>query len=343
MKRYLSIIFVFALLLLSVVPAFASEAEDYTVVYDAGDIAEDINAGLAEILAGVNDAWNEGVSIVSDAAEGVYTIASNALGYADAATATQKIEGSVVDMADLLSDDEEAALKRRIADIREKYDYDVVIVTTPSTYGKDIVSYCDDLYDYNGYGAGANKDGMLFCINMNDGAGEGNRDYYTSTTGFGIEAFTDYAIADSDSVINAAVLPYLADGDWDGAFNKYLDLADKFLAEAKKGKPYDVFHRYTSAGAILMGEAIAIGVAALIAFFIVSKLKKSLNTAIVKTDAHDYAKSGAVLTQSSDRFRTANVVRTKIESTTRSGGGGGGSSTHVGSSGSSHGGGGGKF
>ncbi|MCR5781535.1 MAG: TPM domain-containing protein [Clostridia bacterium] len=343
MKRYLSIIFVLALLLLSVIPAFASEADDYTI-YDAGDTADGTNADFAEILSGPVDILNESVSIVSDTTDDFYTIAGNALGIADAATATQKIEGSVVDMAELLSDDEEAALKRHIAGIREKYEFDIVIVTTPSTYGKDIISYSDDLYDYNGYGAGGNRDGILFCVNLNEGAGEGNRDYYTSTRGFGITAFTDYAIEDSESVINAAVLPYLADGDWNGAFNKYLDLADRFLEEAKKGKPYDIFHRYKTTGAIIMGEVIAVGVAALIALLLVSKLKKSLNTAIVKTDAHDYARGGAVLTQSSDRFRTANVVRTKIEQNTRSGGGGGGgSSTHTSSSGASHGGGGGKF
>ncbi|MCR5781507.1 MAG: TPM domain-containing protein [Clostridia bacterium] len=165
--------------------------------------------------------------------------------YADIATGTQKITGSVVDMADLLTGAEESYLTKRIEYIRDRYDFDIVIVTTPSANGKDIVSYCDDLYDYNGYGVGENRDGLLFCINLNDGAGAGNRDYYTSTRGFGITAFTDYAIADNDAVINSAVLPYLVDGDWHGAFDKYLDLADEFLNEAKNGIAYDVWHRYS--------------------------------------------------------------------------------------------------
>ena len=333
MKRMISVLSALLLLALTVIPAFAAEG--------------DINASLDDILSGVGDAldsaFNESFSIAADAADSVYTLAGNAAGYADLATATEKISGSVVDNADLLTDGEEESLKRRIAAIREEYDFDIVIVTTPSTYGKDIVSYTDDLYDYNGYGVGENKDGMMFCINMNDGAGEGNRDYYTSTTGFGITAFTDYAIADSESVINAAVLPYLADGDWDGAFNKYLSMAEKFLAEAKEGKPYDTGHGYKSAKAILIGEVIAVGVAVLVAFLIASRLKASLNTAVVKTDASDYAVGGAAISQSYDRFRTASVTRTKIQkddSGTRSGGG---SSTHFGSSGTSHGGGGGKF
>ena len=90
------------------------------------------------------------------------------------------------------------------------------------------MAYADDYYDYNGYGAGADNDGILLLLSMED------RDWWISTTGYGIDAFTDYGI----DVIGDEIVPDLSNGDYYSAFTEFIDLTDDFLAEAEKGNPY---------------------------------------------------------------------------------------------------------
>ena len=140
----------------------------------------------------------------------------------------------VVDEADLLSDSEEKELAGKIEDLTDKYDFDIVIVTADTINGETPMAYADDYYDYNGYGAGADNDGILLLLSMED------RDWWISTTGYGIDAFTDYGI----DVIGDEIVPDLSNGDYYSAFTEFIDLTDDFLAEAEKGTPYDIDHKY---------------------------------------------------------------------------------------------------
>ncbi|MCR5484505.1 MAG: TPM domain-containing protein [Clostridiales bacterium] len=248
----------------------------------------------------------------------------------------------VVDWADLLTDEQEASLLKKIDELRSKYAIDVVIHTTNSIGNKSVRDYADDFYDYNGYGVGPDHDGLMFMLNMNNGE-EGNRDYYTTTTGRAIEVLTDYAVYDSDSYINSRVLPYLADGEYYEAFEKYLDLIDVFFEQAETGEPFDVGNTYKTSGSYVSHELIAVGIAVIVAFLVTNSMKNSMKTNRKKTEASNYVKPGSMyISESFDRFSYRNVSRVaKPESS--SSGGGGGSSSHSSSSGSSHGGGGGKF
>ncbi len=91
----------------------------------------------------------------------------------------------LVDQADLLTDSEESALSDRLDEISERHQFDVVVVTVDSLEGETAVVYADDFYDYNGYGFGDERDGILLLISMEE------RDWCISTTGYGITAFTD--------------------------------------------------------------------------------------------------------------------------------------------------------
>ena len=91
----------------------------------------------------------------------------------------------VVDDAKLLSQDEINELKVNIENFRENYNMDVVIVTSNDLQGKTPRDYADDYYDYNGYGLGDNKSGLLLLIDMDD------RKIWISTSGDAIEYFTD--------------------------------------------------------------------------------------------------------------------------------------------------------
>ena len=74
----------------------------------------------------------------------------------------------VVDDANLLSSEEEQQLREDLASFKEQYNMDAVIVTSNDLGGKSQMDYADDYFDYNGYGVGENKSGLLLLIDMDD-------------------------------------------------------------------------------------------------------------------------------------------------------------------------------
>jgi uncharacterized protein len=244
----------------------------------------------------------------------------------------------VIDDADLLSDSEERELETRIAELRLKHKFDIVLVTNPSTNGQSAMAYADDYFDYNGYGYGANRDGLLFLVTFYDD--EGYRTFWTSTSGCGIDAFTDYGLEQ----INDKIQSYLSSGDYYDAFDTYLNLCDEFLLEYEKGTPYDNSHpRYTLAakGGVL-GTAGVLG--AIISSITVGVMKGKLSNKRRASKADEYLDWGDVrLSQRADIFLYSTTRTRHIERNRSSGSRGGGSSVHFSSSGRSHGGGGGHF
>lgn len=235
----------------------------------------------------------------------------------------------LVDAADLLTDSEEAQILAKLDEISERQQFDIVIVTADTIDGKSPTAYADDFYDYNGYGYGANNDGCLLLVSMED------RDWWISTTGYGITALTDAGI----DYIGEQFVSYLSDADYVNGFEKFADLVDEFVTQAKTGEPYDVGNLPKSAKDTAIGVLVAIGIALVIALIAVFKVKSNYKPVKFKSSASDYLVNGSfMLTGQYDNFVTSSVTQTKIESSSS-----GGSSTHSGSSGTSHGGGGGKF
>lgn len=236
----------------------------------------------------------------------------------------------VVDDADLLSASEETALREKLEEIRVRQKMDIVIVTAKTLNGATPADYADDTYDYNGYGYGSNKDGLLLLISMED------RDWYISTTGYGITAFTDAGI----QYIGDKIKDHLSDGDYADAFNTFAELCDDFITKARTGKPYDSGNmpkEPMKPGWIL----VAIIAGFILSFITVGTMKGKLKTVRFQPAANSYMKAGSMnITESRDMFLYNTVTRTAKPKDNDSGGG---SSTHTSSSGSSHGGGGGKF
>ena len=237
----------------------------------------------------------------------------------------------VVDEADLLSDSEEKELAGKIEDLTDKYDFDIVIVTADTINGETPMAYADDYYDYNGYGAGADNDGILLLLSMED------RDWWISTTGYGIDAFTDYGI----DVIGDEIVPDLSNGDYYSAFTEFIDLTDDFLAEAEKGTPYDIDHKYKTFSDYIIAVGIGLFIGLIIAVISVLVMKSKMKTVAMQNNANNYVVNNSLrLDRSNDIFIYRNVTKTRRPEPSSSGGG---SSIHTGSSGTSHGGGGGKF
>lgn len=241
------------------------------------------------------------------------------------------------DDAALLSSDEYNEVLSRLDEISERQSFDVVIHTTEDMDGySSVVAYADDYYDYNGYGYGEDRDGIILVVAMN------TRDLYISTCGFGITAFTDYGI---DTLLDD-VKGYFSDGDYYGGFCSFISEADEYITAAKNGSPYDIndgdyYYSSERSGFFnftwLMASLIMGLVCALI---IVGTMKAQLKTVRPALAAGSYVRKDSIKVKSErDIYLYRNVSRTEIVRESSSGG----SSTHVSSSGTTHGGGGTKF
>ena len=231
----------------------------------------------------------------------------------------------LVDEAGLLAGSECTAIEKQLDELSTQYGLDVVIVTTDSTGSSTPMEYADDYFDYNDYA----PDGVLLLVSMEEG------DWWISTTGYGITAFTDAGIA----FIGDQIVPYLSDGEYAKAFTAFADLCDQFLSQAKAGDPFDTHNLPKEPFKLVRNVIVALVIGLAVAFFATGSMKNKLKSVVQKAQANDYVSPGSLqITQSRDfHLYTHLDRREKAQSSS------GGSSTHTSSSGTTHGGGGGKF
>lgn len=212
-------------------------------------------------------------------------------------------------------------LENKARAISENYPFEVVIYFADTIGGKSAMEYADDYWDHNGYGYGAEHDGILLLVCPQ------SRDYWISTCGAGIEMFNDSRLEDIDE----AVVECLSHDDWQNAAFTFLRVCESFLEEGMPKKPSP-----------LAALPFCIGAGALGAFAPVSSMKGQLKSVRNQTGARNYVpEDGVRIYNREDRMVNMFVTRRRIETENRSSGGGGG--THFSSSGVSHGGRGGKF
>ena len=240
----------------------------------------------------------------------------------------------VVDDAGLLASDEISALEARAREISDAQGMDVVIWTTDETDGREIRYQAADFYDYSGYGQGEDHDGVMLMISMAE------RNWFILTTGSGIRAFTDYGI----QWIGSDIRPALSDGDYAGAFERFLSDAEQFILQAQAGEPYDVDNEPDSGSlleSLLVALAIIAAISLVITLIVMHVLKGQLHSARPQATANNYVRDGSMrMGAPLDLFLYQTQTRRKIE---KSDSDSGGSSTFTSSSGTEHGGGGGSF
>ena len=230
----------------------------------------------------------------------------------------------VVDDAALLTTEEHRQLTEIADQLSEKHNADIVIVTVVSTDGKSPMDFADDYYDYNGYRA----DGILLLVSMEDS------DWWVSTTGYGITAITDAGL----DYMSDRFVPYLSDGEFAQAFEKFADLCDEFITQAKTGDPYDSHNLPKEPFSLVTNLLIALGIGLVAAWIVTGSMKAKLKTVRQQAKADDYMTPGSLhLTYSRDLFLYTHLDRREKPKSDS------GSSTHTSSSGTTHGGGGGKF
>ena len=235
---------------------------------------------------------------------------------------------SVIDYTDSLTSSQIKEYEAKLAEIGKEYEEDLIILVVDEDdvtkileeYGESyysLMAAADDYYDYNGYGVGEKKSGMLILLRTGEPY---SNHFHLSTAGDLIGR------CDSDEDIDDVyydVKPYLVSGDISGAVGKTVDGMGKLVDKAKG------FHTVKKVLiSLIIGLAVG-GITVLV-------MKSKLNSVGRQSGAANYVIPGSfILNESRDLFLYSNVTRTARSTETRSGGGGG----HISSSGVSHGGG----
>lgn len=257
----------------------------------------------------------------------------------------------VADHGDLLTAEEEESLTAFLAGVSEDTDADIVVLTVDSLEGQNAQAYADDYFDYSGYGRGAEYDGALFLVAMEE------RQWAVSTSGYGITALHEAGL----DYIEETVVPYLSDSAYYAAFLTFGDIVRNYWREEPGGIPngYEPSHldnvysdiyiteEYNKEPVIMVRSFgaewifIALIVGFLIALIPMGVLKSQLNTVHMQTGAVPYQKNDGVrITDSRDLYLYRNMTKKPIprNDPPKSGGPRPGGSIHIGSSGRPHGG-----
>ena len=253
----------------------------------------------------------------------------------------------VVDTAGLLSDGQVQALEEKADALRTAYDLDVIILTVDTLGNATAQEFADAYFDDNGYGYGSEHSGILFLLAMNE------REWYISTSGNAMYAFTDYGIQQ----LGESIVWYLSYGEYYNGFCAYQEEIPAYLESYLHDRPVDGYADYSGdyyhgdrdevlyyqedrgpnlVVSLLIGICAA-GVAILI-------MRSKMDTKRKQTSAAGYMTNGAFhLRQHQDLFLYSNVSKTRRQEPSSTSRSGGGSSVHRSSGGRRHGGGGGRF
>ncbi len=246
-------------------------------------------------------------------------------------SAEERQAGRLVDAAHLLTESQSEDLTKKLDEISIRQNLDLVVITADALEeGYTPAEYADAVFDYYGYGMGDNYDGILLLLSMEE------RDWALSTHGFGISAFTD---AGQKYMVDK-MGGYLSEGDFNGAFNIFADIADEFITQAKNGIAYDNNKIPEKSQSPFLLPVSVIG-GALIGFGITGSMKSKLKSVSKQRMASKYLTDTAMLPYANkDLYLYSLVTKTeKPKEKEKSGG----STSHKSSSGKTHGGSSGKF
>ena len=241
-------------------------------------------------------------------------------------------DNKVIDEYDCLSDDEIDVLNDQIKSIIDEVNFDIVVYIAYQD-NEDITALADDYFDYNGYGLGSDRDGIILCINYY------YRDYTITTRGTStINLFSDSLL----DYIYDDITPCLSDDNILGAINNFLyDVKEAANNSVSTYNSYDHEPSKTSSSERLEQTLlVGLGGASIISLVVFFILRGQLKTQGIKTQANSYMKDSNL-----NIFRSGEIFLYKTSHTERvprndDNHHGGGSSVHISSSGASHGGGG---
>ena len=215
----------------------------------------------------------------------------------------------ITDDAGILTASETASLEKAAQHIAQRYGVGIYLVTVNDACRIDSRGTYEAAYTYyhrNSLGAGAERNGAILLLSMNDRAFA--HFYYGEKSEY---AFNSYA----QEQIEDTFLDNFRENDWYGGFSDYLSACGEYLALAAEGHPA----RRSPVPAIVISCAAGI----LIAFLVCSILKRKMKSVYVQARADGYVSGKLRLARQTDRFTHRTETRRRIEPPKSSGGGGG--------------------
>ena len=217
----------------------------------------------------------------------------------------------VIDNADFLTVYEEVKLTEAILKVVDKQKFDIVILTEKSITGT-AQDYADDYFDYNGYGYGKDRDGVLLLVTKNE--------WHLSTSGLGIDVYTESRLDEFED----DCVSILKDKNYYEAFNICIEMTDEFITDEISFKWFSSI-------------VISIVVGFVIAFIVTSSMKSKLKSVRRQLAANEYTKNGSMnVSESRDFYLYSTITRVAKPKNNSS-------RTHTSSSGRTHGGRGGRL
>ena len=207
------------------------------------------------------------------------------------------------DMADLLTDGEEAALRHTLQKISDAYGAEICVVTIPQVEG-NVESFANTYYDEAGIGYGEDKAGVLLFVSMDP------RWVNIVGNGFAAEAIGEGEI---ESILDA-ITSDLSNGYYAASFQTFAQECEYYLDGHLNGFPFNYG----------MSLAVALLIGVLAGQLTGKSLKGQLKTVRKQHQAKNYVKSGSMnLTEQEDVFLYSDVQRTEkaTDDDTRSSGG----------------------
>ncbi len=252
----------------------------------------------------------------------------------------------LIDNANLLSENEEAELTRKLEEVKTKTSLSLVVVTDTSSYGKGDREAADYIFENGDYG----DDGVVFFLNM------GDRSYYISTSGYAMYSLDDYAL--SDDKIYSPVISYLSKGEYYTAFSNFASYVEIATQESTR-ESYDN-HTLSSNGDWVevevrekkfdwaMSLLFSIIVGTTVSIIVISKEKRKMKSVGAVNNADDYVVPNSFVLDEDENILLYSHVSRVMKAPPRDDNNFGGNrphhtTTHISSSGGTHGGRGGKF
>ena len=223
----------------------------------------------------------------------------------------------VTDDARLFSDQERAYLEQRAAEISEKYNFGVYIVTLDNYLNyhgsSNIEKFTMNYYDENGFGYGDDKAGTTLLLSMAE------RDYDLD---FNSDRANEIFTYSGREQMQSRFLAYFRQNDFYGGFDEYLSTCEEYLQAAADGTPvgasddvpdgyWDNYTDYDNERLPLWIALIPGAIAAILAGVLTSI---PMHSAKKKQDADVYRVPGSLdIRRRSDMFLHRSVTRTPRE------------------------------
>lgn len=236
-------------------------------------------------------------------------------------------EEKIYDFADLFTDEEEKNLYSAVFDYTQRRNLDLVIVTINDNF-ESTEEYADDFYDYNNFGYGSERDGVLFLVDME------NRYVYISATGGAMDLYPD----NECNMITEEVYTYFSDQHYYDGTYQMIKTLDTYY-EISYNNSDDDTYEYNTADVNYTYVLVFAVVCTIIGIVILIKRNDLVKVA---TTSEEYLNKGSKgVHKIKDIVIGHHVTKHAIDHGSSSSHGGGGG--HISSSGSSHSGGGHKF